>query len=86
MINAINANQHKTKLSKEKTMIGKKLFSPRSISSEEEYVDNAQKLEGKVAKEVDEWILDQSDEHSLVIYGDKGDGADDVIFKQIYAI
>ncbi len=32
IITSIDANQHKTKTSKEKTMVGKKLFSPSSLN------------------------------------------------------
>lgn len=52
----------------------KDLFSPRSISSEEEYVENANKLEERIQEEIFEWVEEKSDEHSLAIYGDKGIG------------
>lgn len=52
----------------------KDLFSPQSLSTTEEYVENGSKLEGKIHAEIKEWIDEKSDEHSLAIYGDKGIG------------
>ncbi|MCB9061299.1 MAG: AAA family ATPase [Halobacteriovoraceae bacterium] len=52
----------------------KEQFSFKSISSEDEYVTNGQGLEEKIILEIDEWLDDRSDEHSLVVYGDKGIG------------
>tara|TARA_Y100000590_G_C15743889_1_gene1021299 strand:- start:3201 stop:6242 length:3042 start_codon:yes stop_codon:yes gene_type:complete len=52
----------------------KEHFSLKSISTDEEYVPNGQGLEDKITQEVLEWAKDTSDEHSLVVYGDKGVG------------
>ncbi|MBD64851.1 MAG: hypothetical protein CME62_06570 [Halobacteriovoraceae bacterium] len=52
----------------------KELYSPKSIDSSEEYVFSAQGLEEKLHGEVQEWLNESSDEHSLVVYGDKGIG------------
>ncbi len=52
----------------------KEQFSLKSISSDQEYVANEQNLEEKIVDEVVEWMDDTSDEHSLVVYGDKGVG------------
>lgn len=52
----------------------KELFSPRSIETDEEYVENGYKIEEKVLAEIDEWREGKNDEHSLVLFGDKGIG------------
>lgn len=52
----------------------RELFSPRSIENDEEYVENGYKIEEKVMSEVAEWKEGKSDEHSLVLFGDKGIG------------
>lgn len=52
----------------------KEQFSLKSLSSDDEYVENSQGLEDKIDKEIQEWVKDCHDEHSVVIYGDKGIG------------
>lgn len=52
----------------------KDCFSFKSISDEDEYVHNAQGLEENILGEISEWIHGESDEHSLVVFGDKGVG------------
>lgn len=52
----------------------KELFSLTSLTDESEYVTTSNKLEDKIKNEIDEWITEKSDEHSVVVYGDKGVG------------
>lgn len=49
-------------------------FSPMSLDDNSEYVHTINDIEGKVQSEVNEWLYDKSDEHSVVLYGDKGVG------------
>lgn len=52
----------------------KESFSPKSLDNQEEYVESAQKLEPRILGEISEWIEGKTEEHSLVIFGDKGIG------------
>lgn len=52
----------------------KELFSLKSLSDENDYIDHLLELEAEVIKEVDEWVESAFEEHSIVIYGDKGIG------------
>lgn len=52
----------------------KENFSLKSTSLEDEYVSINSKIEESMINEVNEWLEEKSDEHSLVIYGDKGIG------------
>lgn len=52
----------------------KELFSIRSLEEATRYVNSGAGLEEKVLEEVDIWALNDSEEHSLVFYGDKGVG------------
>lgn len=49
-------------------------FKSLDESSVDQYVEFDKKLELKVLAEIEEWSHHKSDEHSLVIYGDKGVG------------
>jgi len=51
-------------------------FSIKSIneSEKDEYVQTVNDLEDKILSEVREWTNEKSEEHSLVVYGDKGIG------------
>lgn len=49
-------------------------FDLQSLKIEEDYVSVSNNLEEKVTKEIKEWFEGVSDEHSLVVYGDKGIG------------
>jgi GTPase SAR1 family protein len=49
-------------------------FAPMSIEGQEEYVENGHKLEERIQGEIIEWCDSFSDEHSVVIFGDKGIG------------
>ncbi len=52
----------------------KESFSPKSLDNQEEYVESAQKLEPRILDEINEWVEGRTEEHSLVIFGDKGIG------------
>lgn len=52
----------------------KKEFSLSSLEGESEYVVFNEELEEKIEKELEEWIKLETQEHSLVVYGDKGIG------------
>lgn len=51
-------------------------FAFKSLDEEGfgQYVQFDEKLEKNVLEQIDEWIDERSDEHSLVLYGDKGVG------------
>ncbi|MCF8059225.1 MAG: AAA family ATPase [Bacteriovoracaceae bacterium] len=49
-------------------------FSLSSLDEKDEYVYSTQGIEEKIEIEVKEWLEEKSDEHSLVVYGDKGIG------------
>lgn len=49
-------------------------FSLKSLSTDDEYVENGQNLEEKISNEVKEWVDEVSEEHTLVVFGDKGVG------------
>jgi hypothetical protein len=50
------------------------LFSLKSLENSDEYVYSSTGIENSIEKELKEWCDDISDEHSLVVYGDKGIG------------
>jgi DNA polymerase III delta prime subunit len=52
----------------------KDYFSLKSLETEEEYVENENGIQEKIVSEIDDWVNKRSDEHSLVVYGDKGVG------------
>ncbi|MFT6604127.1 MAG: energy-coupling factor transporter ATP-binding protein EcfA2, partial [Bacteriovoracaceae bacterium] len=49
-------------------------FQLQSLESEDDYVCVSEELEAKIRLEIDEWCDDKSEEHSLVVFGDKGVG------------
>ncbi len=49
-------------------------FSLKSLSGEEEYVENSNNIEERIIQEVMEWSENRLTEHSVVVYGDKGIG------------
>ncbi len=49
-------------------------FKYNSITNFNEYVVSDKKLEASILLEIHEWFEEKSDEHSVVIYGDKGIG------------
>jgi len=50
------------------------LFSLKSLSEEAEYVESSNAIEASIDNEIEEWVNETSEEHSLVVYGDKGIG------------
>lgn len=52
----------------------KAFFDLKSNNIIDNYINTGQNLESKVQAEVVEWIEERSEEHSAVIYGDKGIG------------
>ncbi|MBK25572.1 MAG: hypothetical protein CME70_16365 [Halobacteriovorax sp.] len=51
-----------------------KYFQLNSIENEQDYVCVSETLENSIIDEMKEWITDKSEEHSLVVFGDKGVG------------
>ncbi len=51
-----------------------KHFQLNSIEDEQDYVCVSESLEKSITTEIKEWLTNESDEHSLVVYGDKGVG------------
>jgi GTPase SAR1 family protein len=51
-------------------------FSLKSMTEDEheDYVETATQTEEKILSEIKEWTTEKSEEHSLVVYGDKGVG------------
>jgi len=49
-------------------------FSLTSLSTFEDYIPSTEGLENHLVLEITDWLEDKSEEHSLVIYGDKGVG------------
>ncbi len=49
-------------------------FSFHSIDSDEFYVENDKRIEQSIELEIFEWRSERSEEHSLVLFGDKGSG------------
>ncbi len=52
----------------------KEQFALSSLEEKEEYVLSADNVEDSIEYEINEWLQDKSEEHSLVVYGDKGIG------------
>jgi len=52
----------------------KEKFSYQSLSDNDHYVSFDQVFEDAISNEITEWLEGKSDEHSLVVYGDKGVG------------
>jgi hypothetical protein len=57
----------------------KERYAFQSLSNDELYVTQDLKLEDNIKLEIQEWINSQSEEHSLVIFGDKGIGKTSLI-------
>jgi hypothetical protein len=52
----------------------KEQFALSSLEEKEEYVLSADNVEESIEFEINEWLQEKSEEHSLVVYGDKGIG------------
>ncbi len=52
----------------------KENFSFKSLATEEEYVEFDKGLDEKIDNEFYEWLEEKSDEHSVLVFGDKGIG------------
>lgn len=52
-----------------------------SPATEEQYIESKDKIFEKICLEIDEWLSEKSDEHSLAIYGDRGCGKSELLKK-----
>ncbi|MCH2534784.1 MAG: ATP-binding protein [Bdellovibrionales bacterium] len=52
-----------------------------SSATEEQYIESKDKVFEKICLEIDEWLSEKSDEHSLAIYGDRGCGKSELLKK-----
>ena len=57
----------------------KKRYAFQSLSNEELYIVQDQSFESSIRLEIEEWISSKSEEHSLVVFGDKGIGKTSLI-------
>ena len=62
----------------------KEIFSPKSLDSEENFVIPDDKIFESIKSDINEWLENDSEEHSLVVFGDKGVGKT-TLLKQIIA-
>lgn len=58
-------------------------FSFKSLELEDHYVDHTQEIEAGIKEEVVEWLEGKSEEHSVVVHGDKGIGKTTLLKKVI---
>ncbi|PIK15142.1 ATP-binding protein [Halobacteriovorax sp. JY17] len=61
----------------------KEKFSFHSLEVDDHYVDHTKEVEESICKEVSEWVEGKSEEHSVVVYGDKGIGKTTLLKKVI---
>ena len=61
----------------------KEKFSFHSLDISEHYVDHSKDTETSICREVTEWVEEKSEEHSVVVFGDKGIGKTTLLKKVI---
>ncbi|WP_417334734.1 AAA family ATPase [Halobacteriovorax marinus] len=61
----------------------KEKFTFNSLDVEEHYVNHTSEIEESICNEIVEWIDEKSEEHSVVVYGDKGIGKTTLLKKVI---
>lgn len=50
------------------------LFSLKSLDDDDGYVESSNGIEASIDTEIEEWVAGSSEEHSVVVFGDKGIG------------
>ncbi|GEM_PF-3230219 len=61
----------------------KEKFTFKSLETDDHYVEHTQEIEAGIKEEIVEWVEEKSEEHSVVIHGDKGIGKTTLLKKVI---